>query len=203
MRPFLPLVLAAITAAPALAADGLPLPHGYYVATDIPCGQASNFSTYLLTRDSLRMGPEICRFSSFDQEEDRVYIITEQCDSKAEASYGWVVAPDGKGFHRTGPAMGETRARFCPQNSMPEPWRSNDIRALSNSGITPSWKQTIPRLGLSLRHACRFACSSGILQGWLILCSTTSCRSDGGRLSKAASISDAPVGISSQSRAEP
>lgn len=118
-----------LAAAPALA-DGLPLPRGYYVDAGTPCAQASNFSTYLLTRDSLRMGREQCRFGTIQHEETRLFIVQERCGGQAPYHYGWVIDADKKGFHRTGPELSETRVRFCAQKSMPEPWRSNDIRAL-------------------------------------------------------------------------
>src|SRR5690606_10916074 len=124
--------LAGLIAFSAAAADRLPLPYGYYVAAGTPCAEASNFSTYLLTRDSLRTAPETCRFRELQHDGGRGYDIAEQCEGQEITLYKWVIDSDGQGFLRSSPGAGEARARYCPQGDLPEPWRSNDIGALIN-----------------------------------------------------------------------
>jgi len=138
-----PVVENAAEAAPARppAASGesvasLPLRRGFYVASDTPCGNASNATLMLVRRDGYGGSRYSCTFKAIERTGPASYRVTEECSSGGEAwgseenvsteRNAWRIQDD---THFTSvSASGESySARFCPQARLPEPWNTNDI----------------------------------------------------------------------------
>lgn len=127
---------AAPVAAPAQASDaGLPIRTGYYVNTEVECGGASNATLALVRRD----GISACEFTRIDRTADARYRVAERChDHQAppgsEGAYfgieqDYEVLGDGR-YRIVFEYGGTSEFRFCPQDTLPEPWRDNDISDL-------------------------------------------------------------------------
>jgi hypothetical protein len=125
------LALAASLAAAAGAAE-LPLPRGFYVSGGTACAAASEATLTLLHRDGLGGARDFCAFETIAAESSARFRVRERCadhqDPRRSALRDTVYDILGPGrFRRTsGPGMiGESQ--HCPQDALPEPWRSNDI----------------------------------------------------------------------------
>lgn len=116
-------------------AAGLPLRLGFYVSSDVSCSQASNATLQLLRREGINTSRTPCDFSRIEKAGDNRYRVTETCTELG----GW---GDGEQHVSTNTAiyeiLSETRFKvmgdswestmqYCPQSSLPEPWRDNDI----------------------------------------------------------------------------
>ncbi len=141
-------------AAKAGAATGLPLKRGYYVASDTPCGSASNATLQLVRRNGIGVARMVCQFKQVEQTGAATWRVTEECreitrDDAAETSVRtYEIASDNR-FKVTGPDGASWSARYCAQSSLPAPWRSNDIRDLMLSAIhlLPDPSQHTGRIG--------------------------------------------------------
>jgi hypothetical protein len=114
----------------------LPLMAGFYVISDIPCGQASNATLLLLLRDGISGSQDSCDFHTIEQTGPTRYRVTERCASPtAGAADGqahivdWEI-PDDASFTSTSDAGWQRSARYCEQSTLPAPWRDNDITDL-------------------------------------------------------------------------
>ncbi|WP_099864413.1 hypothetical protein [Pararhizobium haloflavum] len=109
------------------SATELPLMRGFYVDTSTTCSNASNATLFLLQRDQLVAGGrEICTFAQIVPKDSRHFVVNEVCETVREMVVEWTIEGEGR-FSRTY-ANGESHsAQFCPQSSLPEPWRNNDI----------------------------------------------------------------------------
>jgi len=143
---------AAITAAPGAAAaatpatgpspaarpGGLPLKRGYYVSADTPCNRASNATVNLFTGDGLNASRSICAFTKVEPQGNGRFRVTQKCqelgggggDVAADVSTVTFDIPDDSRFAIRWPGGGSSTSRHCPQSSMNEPFRSNDISDL-------------------------------------------------------------------------
>lgn len=127
------LVLGLVLPAAAAAQQGMTL--GYYVEETAGCADASNATLALLHARGMNSARTFCEFTAVTQRAGNVYDYTERC---TEISSGEVY--DNAGAFEL---LAQDRLRlfgegwevvmvYCPQASLPEPWRDNDISDLLN-----------------------------------------------------------------------
>ncbi|MDO9501258.1 hypothetical protein [Falsiroseomonas sp.] len=121
--------------AAAPAAGGLPLQRGFYVNADTTCGRASNATLLLLRRNGIGGARDLCEFQSITAAGPDRYSVTQACrelgrDGAAETETVIFEITSRTSFRQTSPHGWSRAARFCPQRSLPAPWRDNDIRDL-------------------------------------------------------------------------
>jgi hypothetical protein len=111
----------------------LPLPRGYYVASDTPCAQASNATLLLLRRHSMGGARDFCEFKSIQQIDPATYLVEEMCaDFQGSDSVTRQMQYTLEGNNRfvSKDQNGIVHdARYCAQSGLPPDWRSTDIRA--------------------------------------------------------------------------
>ncbi|MFN3370922.1 MAG: hypothetical protein ACK4Z0_05280 [Sphingomonadaceae bacterium] len=118
----------------------LPLKRGYFVSADTPCNRASNATVNLLTGDGINASRTACTFTRVEPQGGGRYRVTQRCaelggwgqDSAPEVSTVTFEIPDDSRFTIRWPGGSSTTSRYCPQSTMNEPFRSNDIRDLVN-----------------------------------------------------------------------
>jgi hypothetical protein len=108
---------------------------GYYVASDTPCGSASNATLQLVRRDGIGVARMLCEFKKVEQTGTATWRVTEDCrditrDDGGETSVRTYDIANDSRYKVTGPDGESYSARYCAQSSLPAPWRSNDIRDL-------------------------------------------------------------------------
>lgn len=113
------------------ASTTLPLPLGFYVSSDTPCGEASNATLALLHREGLNGARDVCRFAALEQTGPGTYRATESCTTIGSGEE-WSIVVDYEilgpmAFRRTSEEGWVSEFRLCEQASLPEPWRDNDI----------------------------------------------------------------------------
>ncbi|TCD05436.1 hypothetical protein EYB45_08170 [Erythrobacteraceae bacterium CFH 75059] len=118
------------TAAAGETVDSLPLRRGYYVASDTPCGQASNATLMLVTREGVSASRSSCETLRIARTGARRFEVRERCEDEVRTTTYDIPANDR--FTSTSDSGWSNSARFCPQASLPEPWRDNDISDLLN-----------------------------------------------------------------------
>lgn len=126
---------AAIAEAVAETADAigtLPLKRGFYVATDTPCDQASNATLQLVTSRGINGARTICMFRTIDQTGPDTYRATEDChdiqgDKPTDVRVVTYTLKGDEQFSFRNEHGWESSVRYCPQSSLPDPWRDNDI----------------------------------------------------------------------------
>ncbi len=142
------LPVSATTAAPETSASsapapekvaGLPLKRGFYVASDTPCGKASNATLLLVRRDGINGSRDTCTFEKIEKIGATTYRVTDSCSSGGEAwgseeqveriSSTYEI-PNDTSYKAKSDSGWEHSARYCAQSALPEPWRDNDIRDL-------------------------------------------------------------------------
>ena len=101
----------------------LPLKRGFYVAADTPCSQASNATLRLVTREGINWSREVCTFEKIERTGPTSYRITDSCSGEP-ADYE---VPNETSFTVDYGGGSQSSARYCPQASLPDPWRTNDI----------------------------------------------------------------------------
>ncbi len=110
----------------------LPLKRGYYVASDTPCGKASNATTMLLRRDGIGGSRDFCAFRKIEQTGPATYQVTEACGDLQDSgppdiqSVTYTIGADDR-FTSESASGWKRDARYCAQSAMPEDWRANDI----------------------------------------------------------------------------
>lgn len=118
-----------------IAAASLPLQRGYYVASDTPCGQASNATLQLLRRSGIGAARTLCEFKAIEQTGPTSYRVRESCSelgsttAAATETVSYEIAND-RSFTARRADGADYKARYCAQSSLPSPWRDNDIRGL-------------------------------------------------------------------------
>jgi hypothetical protein len=126
--------------APAAARAGtLPLKRGYFVSADTPCNRASNATVNLFTGDGLNASRSVCTFTRVEPQGNGRFRVAQRCqglggfggDEQPEVSTISFEIPDDSRFTIRWPEGGSSSSRYCPQASMNEPFRSNDIRDLT------------------------------------------------------------------------
>lgn len=110
----------------------LPLSRGYYVASDTPCGEASNATVMLLRREGIGGARDFCAFEKIEQTGPNTYRVTEACgdlqdSAPAEVSVTIYTLKGDTAFTSKSEHGWERSARYCAQPKMPPDWRANDI----------------------------------------------------------------------------
>ncbi|HEX2796343.1 MAG TPA: hypothetical protein VHN38_04610 [Immundisolibacter sp.] len=110
----------------------LPLKRGYYVASDTPCGQASNATVMLLRREGIGGARDFCEFKNIEQTGPNTYRVTEACgdfqdNASPETSVTTYTLEGDAAFTSKSTDGWERSARYCAQSNMPPDFRSNDI----------------------------------------------------------------------------
>ncbi len=109
-----------------VAAPGLPLTRGYYVAEGTPCSQASNGTLSLLRRDGMGAGRELCQFRSIERLSESRYRVRENCSEGGEKTVLYEIL--GQTRYRMTNATGFSySARYCEQSQLPLPWKTIDL----------------------------------------------------------------------------
>jgi len=123
-------------AQPEAAARGLPLRTGFYVASDTACGNASNATLMLVRRDGYNGSRYACDFKTVEKTGATSYRVVEQCSELGgfggDSPEPWTSTvryevPNDRTFTARQDDGSASAARYCPQSSLPEPWRDNDI----------------------------------------------------------------------------
>ncbi len=122
-------------AAPAAIVQHLPLERGFYVRDGTPCAQASNATLLLHGSAGINGAHEACEFTRIEQTAPDTFAATQTCRDiaggeaeTATLTYGiasptaFTVRSEEYGWQYT--------AEHCPQSSLPDPWRDNDISDL-------------------------------------------------------------------------
>jgi hypothetical protein len=110
----------------------IPLRRGYYVASDTPCGLASNATLLLLRSNGLGGSRYFCEFKDIQQMSSAVYLVEEVCTDFQN---------EGHETHRLQYTLKSSErfvskdqngavhdARYCAQSELPPDWRGTDIR---------------------------------------------------------------------------
>lgn len=130
-----PAVADASPAVEAQVVDELPLRRGFYVRTDDECGGASHTTLTLVRRG----GITACDFTRIERIGESRYRVGESCAIRGAPpgheherdEYTQEYEILGEDRYRITFEYGETvEFRFCPQESLPDPWRDNDISDL-------------------------------------------------------------------------
>jgi hypothetical protein len=132
---------AAAAARPAAAAKpgALPLKRGYFVSADEPCNRASNATVNLVTGSGINASRSACTFTRVEPLGSGRYRVTQSCQEMGgwgrneppEVSTVTFEIPDESRFTIRWSDGSSRTSRHCPQASMNEPFRSNDIRDLT------------------------------------------------------------------------
>lgn len=105
----------------------LPLPLGYYVASDIPCAKASNATLLLLQRHGIGGARDFCEFTRIEQTGTITYRVEESCaDFQGGDPEKRAVQYEIKGGQRFLIKEGDITlldARYCAQSELPAEWR--------------------------------------------------------------------------------
>lgn len=131
--PAAAVALAASAGASTVRVAALPLRLGYYVASDTPCGRASNATVSLLRRNGIGGSRDFCEFTKIDRTSPRTYRVTQACRTYQDSgppdigTVTYTLSGDARFTSRS--ASGWTHsARHCPPSSLPAVWRQNDAR---------------------------------------------------------------------------
>ncbi len=115
------------TAPDAAVVAELPLKRGYYVRADATCAEASNATLQLVRRDGIGS----CGFTRIESLGAGRYRVHEFCHPRDPAEPHDYFLKGDSSYRTVADEIDEygqpTEFRFCPQRSLPEPWRDNDI----------------------------------------------------------------------------
>jgi len=146
------------------AANIVPLKQGYYVQIDTPCSEASNSTLNLYIGTSFYA---TCQVSKI-RKDGQSYLIWSSCsDREGEdenlaryliiSNTEFKVSYLSNGKDHLAPIekheASTVHFRYCPQSSLPEPWRSNDITALGATSYYYVTNTKPPDAYLALRSA--------------------------------------------------
>ncbi len=114
----------------------LPLKPGFYVVNGTACAQASNATLMLVRKSGINTSRVPCDFESIEKTGANSYRVTESC-TEGGAAWGTeehisinvstYEVPNETSFTSKSDSGWASSARYCPQSSLPEPWRNNDI----------------------------------------------------------------------------
>lgn len=110
----------------------LPLERGFFVPAGLDCSEASSATLLLFTGSEFITSEAVCQIA-IRSEDDGLFTCDEACVmSGSEATINnriRVLVHDSWHFDLQG--GGRDKAYdFCPQEYLPEPWRSNDLSDL-------------------------------------------------------------------------
>jgi hypothetical protein len=116
----------------ASALTALPLQHGYYVASDTACGDASNATLMLVSADGINSSRTFCDYASVEQTGATQYRVALSCTDingdPPETLAGDYDIPDPGRFSYVLEGSDDRAGyRHCEQASLPDPWRDNDL----------------------------------------------------------------------------
>ncbi|WP_145985251.1 hypothetical protein [Altererythrobacter sp. B11] len=120
------------------AKASLPLKLGFYIADDTSCGNASNATLMLLRKGGLNTSRVPCDFTRIEKTGPDRYRVSESCSEGGEAwgteehvytNISTYRVDSETRFTIIGDG-GEQTVKHCPQSSLPEPWRDNDIASI-------------------------------------------------------------------------
>ncbi|MFC3098712.1 hypothetical protein [Alteraurantiacibacter palmitatis] len=124
----------------AAVVEALPLPLGFYISDGESCGSASNATLILLHRTGINSSREPCEFSRIEQVAPSTFQVAQSCSDNGEAWGGettiyevvaQVEVTGEHSFRMTYDADSKpVDWTHCPQSSLPDPWRDNDISDL-------------------------------------------------------------------------
>ncbi|MDC7810782.1 hypothetical protein [Sphingomonas koreensis] len=114
----------------------LPLKRGFYVASDTACGQSSNATTLLVSREGINGSRDRCTFKKIEKVGATTFRVTSEC-SDGGAAWGredtvetythTYEIPTETSFKVTYEDGSEKSSRYCAQSSMSLDFRDNDI----------------------------------------------------------------------------
>jgi hypothetical protein len=110
------------------AVKELPLERGYYVV-DGACDLASNFSLTLNTGSGINAAQAHCEYIRIEKIADNTYSISEECHfiRGGSAERELEITVEDRTSYTLTDGDSTWSAQHCPQESLPEPWRTNDI----------------------------------------------------------------------------
>lgn len=117
------------------SADVMPLKRGFYVQSKTACGDASNATLELFLGDRFRANCKRLSLTRKGQE----YELQSVCSERGEtikATVYYMVHNTQEFTLRTKTNYGNVgpmKYRYCPQSSLPEPWRTNRIPELEQN----------------------------------------------------------------------
>lgn len=124
----------------AAVVEALPLPLGFYISDGESCGSASNATLMLLHKTGFNTSREPCEFSRIEQVAPNAFQVTQSCSDNGEAwgretTFYEVVSQvevAGEQSFRLTYDAGSVPVdwQYCPQSSLPDSWRDNDISDL-------------------------------------------------------------------------
>jgi hypothetical protein len=112
--------------------DVLPLKHGYYVASDTPCAEASNATVALLQRDGVGGSRDFCEFRVVKKAGFTSYRVTQDCRDLQDGAHTetstviYTIFSDTR-FTSKNENGWKSSARYCDQSAMGHEWHVNDI----------------------------------------------------------------------------
>jgi hypothetical protein len=124
---------AASESAPVTAND-INLQRGFYVSSDVDCGDASNATLTLLRRDAIGGSREICEFADITRTGADAFRINELCSyidgSEPESAVvDWeILSP--LSFRRSSEFGWASEYRYCEQSRLPANWHGIDLTDL-------------------------------------------------------------------------
>ncbi len=125
--------LLAVPATAGALLNTLPLQRGYYVNADTPCGAASSATLMLVRRDASATNRRSTGSGASKRSAPATWRVTAERidnDGRAEGTSVSTYEIIGPASYRRKNEFGVFALRFCPQKSLPAPWRSNHIGAL-------------------------------------------------------------------------
>ena len=113
----------------------LPLRLGYYVADGTACDKATDATLTLLRRDGYGGARFICTYGKIEKTGPTSFRVEESCkemggfggERPAQKSKRTYNVPNDASFISKSDAGWENKSRFCPQQTLPAPWKDNDI----------------------------------------------------------------------------
>jgi hypothetical protein len=114
--------------------DSLPIERGYYVRSDSPCQRASNATLTLYTGISFGTAHAECRAPVVEKLADGSRQITEQCRDTEVDGTPWIPFTARYAVTSRTEFVSKTEFemaayRYCKQTDLPDPWKTNDLRA--------------------------------------------------------------------------
>lgn len=113
----------------------LPLRLGYYVADGTACDKATDATLTLLRKDGYGGARFICTYGKIEKTGPASYRVEESCkemggfggERPIQKSKRIYHVPDDASFISKSDAGWENKSRYCPQQTLPAPWKDNAI----------------------------------------------------------------------------
>ncbi|MCW2366493.1 hypothetical protein M2341_001940 [Sphingobium sp. B7D2B] len=120
---------------------GLPLRLGYYVSNETACESASKATVTLIGRNGYSGARYSCTFGTIEKTGATTYRVTETCREgdaianrqEVRTSTRTYDVTDAENYAAQSDSGWANKARYCPQSSLPAPWKDEDMRALTGA----------------------------------------------------------------------